>query len=270
MPISILPTNDWKEEDDVTDILKITKYNPQLEKENKMTNHIHDSKNPIVKYMMRFKWFRKLYIKKTTETCDFPSGFGITKTDETRIQNLSREWDSFSGKTFLHTEKVDGQSGTYFIYNKTFGVCSRNLWLKKKNMSTSYWKVAQKYNIKDFLEKIKKEYNAKLVVLQGEICGPNIQGNKYEFDEYRFFVFNLRIDENFIPINDIKNLLDGTKMETVPFLGRYTFSTIEDILKYVEGKSILNNKIQREGCVFRRGGISFKAINNKFLLKYDE
>lgn len=269
MPLSILPAQDWKEDDDVTDILKITKYDPQAEIENKMIDKLK-VKNPIIKFMMRFKWFRKFYGKKVSKTCAFPTELGISKTDESRIQNLSRVHDSFVGKTFSHTEKIDGQSGTYFIYGKTFGVCSRNLWLKKKDMSTSYWQIAEKYNIKDFLKNMQKLCGAKLIVLQGEICGPGIQRNKYDFKEYKFFVFNLKIDGNSLSTPDIKKFIKDTKMETVPYLGEYTFTTVEDILAYVEGKSVLNDKIQREGCVFRLDNVSFKAINNKFLLKYDE
>jgi hypothetical protein len=40
------------------------------------------------------------------------------------------------------------------------------------------------------------------------------------------------------------------------------------MLQYAEGKSMLNDKTEREGVVVRSmdGTISFKAISNKFLL----
>jgi len=45
--------------------------------------------------------------------------------------------------------------------------------------------------------------------------------------------------------------------------------TVEDMLKYAEGKSVLNANTEREGVVVRSmdGTISFKAISNKFLLE---
>jgi hypothetical protein len=51
--------------------------------------------------------------------------------------------------------------------------------------------------------------------------------------------------------------------------GSFLPETIEDLLKYAEGKSELNDKFEREGIVIRSTDsvISFKAISNKFLLK---
>ena len=45
-------------------------------------------------------------------------------------------------------------------------------------------------------------------------------------------------------------------------------NTVEDMLKYAEGKSRLNSKTEREGVVVRSmdNTISFKAISNNFLL----
>ena len=49
------------------------------------------------------------------------------------------------------------------------------------------------------------------------------------------------------------------------------FSCIENVLEFAEGKSRLNNKIEREGIVFKNIATqeSFKAISNKYLLKYE-
>ena len=56
--------------------------------------------------------------------------------------------------------------------------------------------------------------------------------------------------------------------------------TVDDLVASAAGTSALNPKIQREGVVLRPlaeeydedigGRLSFKAINPKFLLKYDE
>ena len=44
---------------------------------------------------------------------------------------------------------------------------------------------------------------------------------------------------------------------------------VQDILAMAEGMSMLNDKQEREGIVFKSvsGGITFKAISNKYLLK---
>ena len=55
--------------------------------------------------------------------------------------------------------------------------------------------------------------------------------------------------------------------------------TVEDLVKMAIGNSLLNSEVQREGLVFRPlekvyhpkyGRISFKSINNEYLLKHGE
>jgi hypothetical protein len=63
----------------------------------------------------------------------------------------------------------------------------------------------------------------------------------------------------------------GLKLETVPFLTNLTMklpNTIDEMLAYADGKSVLNDRFDREGVVIRSMDrkISFKAISNKFLL----
>jgi hypothetical protein len=43
---------------------------------------------------------------------------------------------------------------------------------------------------------------------------------------------------------------------------------VQDLLTLAESKSALNDKVEREGIVFKEvnGGMSFKAISNKYLL----
>jgi hypothetical protein len=71
-------------------------------------------------------------------------------------------------------------------------------------------------------------------------------------------------------------LLQSMGLEYVPVLNQeYGFvlpETVEDMLKYAEGNSVLNLDTEREGVVGRSmdGTISFKAISNKFLLKNNQ
>jgi hypothetical protein len=55
----------------------------------------------------------------------FP-GF-IRKTDEERIQNMTKEYDSMRDKHYYVTEKLDGSSATYYFRDGVFGVCSKAL-----------------------------------------------------------------------------------------------------------------------------------------------
>lgn len=90
-----------------------------------------------------------LFKPKKKEWFAFPSF--ISKTDETRIQNMPFILER-KELIFVAREKIDGQSGTFFLrrlpkrfpWSKArfdFGVCSRNLRIFKPD-SSSYWRVA--------------------------------------------------------------------------------------------------------------------------------
>ena len=128
---------------DVTSLLGIVKWNPPQE-------------------------FRSADAKGT-----FPSF--IPKTDQERIQNLSREFDKYKEAAELWeiTEKLDGSSMTVFFKDGNVGVCSRNLELKE-DIDNTFWGCAVDSGAVDELKKFQQE-----LALQGELIGPGIQGNKY-------------------------------------------------------------------------------------------
>lgn len=251
---------------DVTEALGIIKYDPQLEEEKAETSA---PKSVFDKFMRRFAWYRKFFVKKSSGR--FPEW--IRKTDEERIQNMPRIFD-FTERLYQVSEKLDGQSATYFLKKKgfgyEFGVCSRNNRLPHPDNS-SWWTVAKTYNIENVLKKIigDNEY----VILQGEILGASIQGNKYKVSKYQFYAFNLMYPHQNITWNDMWKILKDFGINTVPVLSSETTipSTVEGVVEMSKGKSSLYNT-HREGLVFRdyENNVSFKAINPDFLLKNNE
>jgi hypothetical protein len=270
LPLSILPNcKTYKEEDDVTDILGIKKYDPEGDKERQLlTQKADNSKNPIVKFLMRFKWFRKRYIKP--KKGGFPSW--IVKTDEERIQNKTTMFniEKEAGTEFTVTEKIDGQSVTYFLekvgrkYN--FGVCSRNIYLKKPDNS-SYWTIAKQLDIENVLKSIIGKHNR--IVLQGEIIGEGIQGNKYKIKGYDFYAFNLIYPDHKTCSQEIFYTLHDCGIKTVPILDSNfkLRNCISEMVDCAKGDSVLLTR-KREGIVVRANNkdISFKVINPEFLL----
>ena len=79
-----------KEGQDVTDLLGITKYDPEGEKEQKLAEQeMKKAKNPIHKFLMRYKWYRKIYTQLfVPKKSGFPQW--IKKTDERKITNNAR------------------------------------------------------------------------------------------------------------------------------------------------------------------------------------
>ena len=198
----------------------------------------------------------------------FPSF--VSKTDEERIQNLAIEFDSFRGKAFYVSEKIDGTSFTAF-FNKSFGVCGRN-WQLAEDDTNSHWRVVRSLDLATRLQNL-----GHAIAIQGELVGPGIQKNRYALKEPELFVFN---------VFDIQasSYLNKSSMEVICFeLGLKTVpqveilavpDTIDEILGIAEGTSQLNPKMEREGLVWVHGSgedrISFKTISNKFLAKYGD
>lgn len=231
--------------DDVTDIIGITKYEPPIPAQ--LAGKVKGN---------------------------FPSF--IPKTDEERIQNMEWVLTEYKDELFYVTEKLDGTSFTAYYNNGVFGVCSRNLDLFETEDNT-HWKVARELK----LEERMKIYGEN-IALQGELIGEGINENRlkikghsirffsiFDIDKYRYYNYNM-FNERIFQFG----------LETVPIVSHITgfklFSTINEMIEYSKGKSVLNTNQEREGIVIRPceniehpkyGRISFKVLNNKYLLK---
>lgn len=225
LPLDILPTNVTliiEEGADVTDILGIKKYDPEAVKEKAWWSKLA-VQNKVefpwwLKPFKRISFIRNWWINKHKAIDDFPTF--IKKTDEERIQNVPVLFDRIKyGEIPLSiTEKMDGTSATFFLKDGKFGVCSRNKWLLKEDDSP-YWVVANKYFIEDVLRNLAGFDNNKgLYVLQGEIIGKSIQGNKYHLSDFMFMPFNLIINGKRLPYEQMVNALEPTSLNCVPLV----------------------------------------------------
>jgi RNA ligase (TIGR02306 family) len=235
---------------DVTELLGIKKYEPQIFSNGKWSTEWGKPKGSFPAFLI--------------------------KTDEERVQNISNEIEKHrtANTQFYVTEKIDGTSFTCYKRINTlgevkFGVCSRNMELMETE-ECIYWKVARKYNLEYILKSV--PYN---IAIQGEIIGPKIQKNLYKLDELKLYVFNVFIiDEmKYMGYDEFIGVCQQFGLCTVPVIDTsvYLPGDVKTVLKFAEGKSTLAN-VDREGVVFRTLGsnrFSFKAISNIWLLKHD-
>jgi len=199
----------------------------------------------------------------------FPSF--IPKTDEIRIQNFESEV-GFSpvGERAYVTEKLDGTSFTCYFNNGVFGVCGRN-WELSETSDNSLWRMA---NVLQLKEKMTK--HGKNIALQGELIGAGINGNLYGLSDHKLYFFTgYDIDKGRrMFFDELEWVLFGLDLQMVPVLEKYGFvipnesNIVDYMLKYAEGKSVLNMEVDREGVVVRglEREFSFKAISNTYLL----
>jgi hypothetical protein len=278
--------------EDVTELLGITKYLSPSERDEleQQERKIKNEKNKLKKFLMRYSWFRRLFLSRTQKE-RFP--YWVSKTDEERIQNIPKVLEQFKDKEVYVTEKIDYQSVTFtgkmipnampiigrFLPKKfQFVVCSRNL--TNNNKDSLYWKIAKKYN----LEQILKE-NPTLTI-QGEQGDTKVQGNKYGITEPTMWVFNVMNHEknyhyNYDELVDFcwKNGLTPVRLiqlhpEKFTCKLSELGSTVQELVEFSKGKSVINHNVEREGVVVRciengKKLLSFKVINPNFLLKYE-
>jgi len=262
--------------DDVTELIGITKHDPQVDKEFRGTSR--KKLNPIISWMFRYEWFRRLYPSKARKTWPL----FIKKTDEERIQNMP-SYIKHTGLVYI-TEKLDGTSATYFYNKHKFGVCSRNIWLQRET-NNKWWHIAKLYGIKNKLKSCKRS-----IYIQGEIIGQGIQKNRYNIKDVDFYVFN---------VVDIKTNTSYNFKELQMFCNNYNFKMVPSLftgMVYLKelfpNQSLLlslqeiiefsgkdNSKLAnvlREGIVVRDAvsndinKLSFKVVNPHFLLKHGE
>jgi RNA ligase (TIGR02306 family) len=271
---------------DVTKLIGIVKYDPEALQEEADTKAKALKSSPLVRFLMRIPFLRKFFLPKRSG--GWPSF--VSKTDETRIQNLTYVFDKWQGKRIYITEKIDGQSATFAYKGGEFYVCSRNVLLSKerikakpqyKGAMSKYLATAKNEDIATKLKKYKKDTGHDIYI-QGEQCGPGIQGNKYGFEMPMFFVFNVYdiTAKRYFDGNEVRNFCIEYGFNMVPVLSECFFAwpSVEEMVEYSKGKSKYGDT-PREGVVVRTrqalppehgmsNQSSFKCINPDFLIKY--
>lgn len=251
MPIDAFPEIEISliEGTDLTDILKIEKYEPSI----------------------------PLSLAGDIKSFSWP----ITKTDEARIQTDPENFISnIFGKEYYITTKIDGTSASFILTKDSYSVCSRNNSLKEKE-NNAYWKISNELKIKKILEKELK-VNNRYLAIQGEIAGPGIQANKLNLEKIDLFVFNIVnvYTNKKLSYEDFISFCRNNELKTVPVIEAescFNYKSLNELLEVSKGKYIsdfpsTDKNQDREGIVIRTKdqSISFKVINNDFLLKNND
>lgn len=257
--------------------------------------HVKLFKKPIVRWIMKHRWGRKVMFfffgKKKDKKNGWPDGRfpGVARTNQERAENMT--WILQDKTPFIVTQKCDGSSGTYILERKgknkfEFYVCSRNVRMASKEQEcfygshNYYWEVAEKYDIEN---KMKAWLNSvpgrDWVCWQGEICAPGIQKNPHNLSETHFYCFHWT--DNVNGRRDIRNAIVDWKsynMETVPIVcDNYIMpDDFEEFKKsadgyYMEEVCEGHSNCKREGFVYYKTTeptFSFKNVSREYLLNH--
>lgn len=258
-----------KEGDFVTDKLHVEKYDPEAAQENKcskqeskasafqraMSRHQKFFKNPIVKYLMKYKPVRfvlaKLFVlKKDKNKNKWPDW--LPKTGSERIQNLPHLFGSKD--KYIITEKVDGASTSFILNEKDkYMVGSHNVIKNPENGSDggNYYKCnvwaesGFKYNMESVLRDIKKSRKLKTVAIQGETYGDGIQKRTYSLkNKHDFVVFHIWLDGVRLSIKDMIDVCDKYNLPHV-HVYNYNYEIPDSVEKVIE--DVDNSKSHIDG-----------------------
>lgn len=205
---------------------------------------------------------------------NFPSF--IPKTDQERVQNVTHVLNNPS-EMYEISLKLDGSSTTIYCKDGSIGVCSRNLELKLDNENNTFVKTAL---ASPFIQALKYEWGhyRRNLAFQCELMGPGIQGNKEKFVDYKLFCFDIfDIDQQqYLRSSERIAIINNYVLPHVPIIDFITsfkdlkIESLDDLFAYVSQTQPLGWSHPIEGLVFKHINqpLSFKVINNEFLLKY--
>jgi len=180
----------------------------------------------------------------------------IRRTGETELHKIGNLLERHAHRPFYATQKMDGFSMSFGNVDGEFVVATRERLVDLQEDSP-------------FADAFRVGAVAKFsadVVIQGELCGPGIRGNRHGFSDVRFFAFDLLIDGQPAGFETLRDFCSTHNIEMVPVIATDFQPTREVCLA-------LARATNGEGAVFRptveaddefQGRVSFKVLNPEY------
>jgi len=189
------------------------------------------------------------------------------KTGADRVQNLADAYASFAANPheWEATEKVDGTSSTFIITDDGMRIAGRQ-WEWEIDDDLPQAQYAARERLTDHISAGH--------VIQGELYGPGIGGNKLGVDRFELAVFAVWRDGAQLPFGDWPR---WAAERAAPIHDLTLPATLDEALAQADGiESLLVPGRRAEGIVWRRrdaqpvpelsGRSVFKVISNSYLL----
>lgn len=267
-----LPKGSWREGDDLTEVLGIKKFekpdnNPERFEKPRMPKAWYRKWYYIFKYNFLYKYFPSLRKKSRSP---FPTHL-VSITDEERIQNMPQVLNQYAGKEFVVSYKLDGSSIT-IIHSKVTGkskfrICSRRFELHDKK--NDWHRVFAQTDFRFEVLKLVSHFKTNDIIVQGEAIG-KFNGNHHNLPNEKIMLFNIYVDGKRLNQKEFLNVCVSMNIPHCPKYKQTILNhTLDEILKESEIKDLINPSVDAEGLVWRciDDNMSFKVINNKYLLK---
>ena len=209
--------------------------------------------------------------------------YDVPHTDETRIQSEPGLLEEFAGLEYYISTKMDGSSHSVSVDEDGFHVCGHN-YEYRDDASCSFYRWVNENNLREKIGWLMGMYPVfRVFTIQGEFCAPGIQRNRLKLQRPHWYVFTIRVNGERVSLQDMVNYCAALGLEHVPIeetgnnlTGSYP--TVESLLARAVGEYPKGG--QKEGIVVRPvkpvysptigDCLSFKVINNKYLLKNED
>jgi len=160
------------------------------------------------------------------------------------LESLRKYAKHFEGKEVHVTEKLHGCNGR-FVYSSAeqqFFCGSKNQWKEDTEQSTWWQAFRRNLPLQQFLR------DNPDIVAYGEVAGQVQKGYDYGVTGPTIWLFDLMKDGVWADANEARQMTAPYGVAWVPTVAEMTFD-LNAIAELAEGKSLLDNKTQREGVV---------------------
>jgi RNA ligase (TIGR02306 family) len=210
------------------------------------------------------KYEKECCLETTTYFVPFPTQI-IPKTNEDNLKTNHNVIQEFKNLECYITLKMDGSSLTIIKNDTLFTVCSRNFMLDGGHIMYQF--IANE-GLKDKIIGLKGNY-----AIQGEFCGPKVNGNKMKLKAYKWYIFTIKnLDTNkYLDYYELNTFCQEYNFEMVPLIGLYnidetwTIEKFQEISNEVKYTTPMNEKVYGEGIVVRPIKTKWSDVLNKYL-----
>ena len=214
----------------------------------------------------------------------FPSSI-ISKTDEDNLRTKKKTLKEFCGEIIYVTQKQDGSSMTAIWRSINQEEVTHNVFqLSKRNISLmKFVDDVEEYEISDAMVEYAKlnglltKFRGLNIAIQGEFCGPKINGNKLGLKEKHWYIFNIKnLDTNtYFSLDELSFFCQTNNLEMVPVLNTFLcdeshtvefFQNLANEVKYgkAKGEGIVIRPIIPKFSQILGKSLSVKVINQNY------
>ncbi len=173
----------------------------------------------------------------------------------------------YGSMKFVATEKIHGSNFGIHIDNTEIKFSRRNAFLEECEQFNGHMRIAgtlieASHQLRTLLP------SANNIIVFGEICGGSLNGKKKEgakkiqgevqySEDTEFLVFDIKVDGEYLPFNEVEYLVGFTRFELVPIVG---IGTLTEVLGFANDSdsvvpAMLGYDAPEAGTNFKEGNV---------------